>query len=298
MKRLIKVYNQNRYIIWLSILIITSIIVLIQILNNFLNKKNNYTNIEIQNTIPNAKNNNYSVISGAKVDEEISSVIDEFMNYCNNGEIAKAYELLSSDCKNTLYPTLNDFVNGYYNKLLNKKNEYSYQAWITNGNKYTYKIDFTEDMLSTGKSSTTSISDYYTVIKEKGKYELNINKFIDTIDINKTKSKNNITIEVNKKNVYMNYEIYEIRIVNNTSSRIMIDSLEETNTIFLEDESGQKYYCSKTEVLEEDLSVGVAQGKTIELKFRKEYKPNKKVQTLKFSNIIINNKKLEFDIPL
>ena len=87
MKRLIKVYNQNRYIIWLSILIITAIIVLIQILNNFLNKKNNYTNIEAQNTIPNAKNNNYSVKSGTKVDEEISSVKDEFMNYCNNGEI-------------------------------------------------------------------------------------------------------------------------------------------------------------------------------------------------------------------
>lgn len=298
MKRLIKFYNQNRYIIWLSILIITAVILLIQILNNFLNKKSDYTNIESQNTIPNAKNNNYSVISGTKVDEEISSVIDEFMNYCNNGEIEKAYELLSNDCKNTLYPTLNDFVNQYYNKLLKVKKQYSYQAWITNGNKYTYKIDFTEDMLSTGKPSTTSISDYYTVIKEKGKYELNINKFIDTIDINKTKSKNNITIEVNKKNVYMNYEIYEIKIVNNTSSRIMLDSLEETNTIFLEDESGQKYYCSKTEVLEEDLSVGMAQGKTIELKFSREYKPNKKVQTLKFSNIIINNKKLEIDIPL
>ena len=42
----------------------------------------------------------------------------------------------------------------------------------------------------------------------------------------------------------------------------------------------------------------MAQGKTIELKFSREYKPNKKVQTLKFSNIIINNKKLEIDIPL
>ena len=83
MNRLIKYYNQNRYIIWLVILILVAIIGLIQILNNFASEKISMDNTVTQDKVEtNSFNKNYSVITGKEVDKKTSQIIDEFINYC------------------------------------------------------------------------------------------------------------------------------------------------------------------------------------------------------------------------
>lgn len=299
MNGLMRFYNQKRYIIWLFALILIAIIVLIQIINGFVSKREIQISNSDKNTVRTDIDNNYSIITKEEVKEEISQIIEEFLDYCNNKEIEKAYELLSNECKKVLYPTLEDFANKYYYKLFNEKRNYIKQAWIRDGKRVIYKVDFVEDMLATGTAANTSISDYYTVINNNDKYELNINKFIGTEDISKSETKNNITIKINKKRIYMDYEIYELEIKNNSRYGIMLDSLENSNTVYLEDENNQNYYWYKTEILEEDIILRKAQGRTIEIRFNKEYKPTKKVKKIIFSNIIINQQdKLEFEILL
>lgn len=289
MNRLIKFYNQNRYIIWMAVLIIIAIIALIQILNNFALKRSGIKNNIDQNAnSTNTINKNYSVITGKEIKEEVSQIIDEFINYCNNQEVEKAYGLLSDECIKTLYPTLEDFTQKYYQKLFINKKTYLYQSWISYDNKYTYKVDFLDDMLATGTASTSSIIDYYTVVKDNQNYKLNINKFIGITDINKTETKNNITINVNRKKVFMDYETYEIEIKNNSEKEIMLDSLQDTDTVYVENDSKQQYYWTSHEILEEDITIKRAQGKKIDIKFNKEYKPSKEAKKIVFSEIMLN----------
>lgn len=289
MNRLIKFYNQNRYIIWMAVLIIIAIIALIQILNNFALKRSGIKNNIDQNAnSTNTINKNYSVITGKEIKEEVSQIIDEFINYCNNQEVEKAYGLLSDECIKTLYPTLEDFTQKYYQKLFINKKTYLYQSWISYDNKYTYKVDFLDDMLATGTASNSSIIDYYTVVKNNQNYKLNINKFIGITDINKTETKNNITINVNRKKVFMDYETYEIEIKNNSEKEIMLDSLQDTDTVYVENDNKQQYYWTSHEILEEDITIKRAQGKKIDIKFNKEYKPSKEAKKIVFSKIMLN----------
>ena len=58
MGKVSKLYNQNRHIIWIIILVIVAIIVLIQILNNFVSKKENEEVETKQNTVINSSNDN------------------------------------------------------------------------------------------------------------------------------------------------------------------------------------------------------------------------------------------------
>lgn len=294
MNRLIKYYNQNRYMIWLVVLILIAIIALIQILNNFtLERKNAQNN---QNTIiANNINKNYSVITGKEIKEEVSNIIDQFLNYCNNQEVEKAYEILSDECKEVLYPTLEGFTKNYYNKLFNKKKTYFYQGWITNNGNYTYKIDFTEDMLATGTAAQTSIVDYYTVIKDNDNYKLNINKFIGITDINKTEKRDDIIINIKRKRVYMDYETYEIEVKNNSKGEIILDSLQDTDTVYIEDDKKQKYYWTSHEIIEDDVSIRNAQSKEIEIKFNKSYQPKNEIIKIVFSDIILENKTLKVE---
>lgn len=285
-------YNQNRYMIWIIILILVAIIVLIQILNSFISKRNDIEESNKQNTVIKSSNNNinenYSVITGQEVKKEVSQVIDDFVYCCNNNEPEKAYALLSDECKKALYPTLDDFTTKYYQKLFKGNITYLYQSWITYNNKYTYKIDFIEDMLSTGKASNTSITDYYTIVKQNEAYKLNINKFIGIENINKSTTRNNIKITINRKRIYMDYETYEIEVENNSNGKIELDSLQKTNTVYIEDENGQKYYWYNHEILEEDISIRRAQRGNVEVKFNKSYQPKKETTKVVFTNVVAN----------
>mgnify|MGYP000672832511 FL=1 len=285
-------YNQNRYMIWIIILILVAIIVLIQILNSFISKRNDIEESNKQNTVIKSSNNNinenYSVITGQEVKKEVSQVIDDFVYCCNNNEPEKAYALLSDECKKALYPTLDDFTTKYYQKLFKGNITYLYQSWITYNNKYTYKIDFIEDMLSTGKASNTSITDYYTIVKQNEAYKLNINKFIGIENIDKSTTRNNIKITINRKRIYMDYETYEIEVENNSNGKIELDSLQKTNTVYIEDENGQKYYWYNHEILEEDISIRRAQRGNVEVKFNKSYQPKKETTKVVFTNVVAN----------
>jgi len=101
-------YNQNRKIIWIVILTVVGIIALIQTLNNnYENDKNT-----ISNSVTTYSKDNYSVITREEINETTSeesiSLITNFIKYCNNQEIEKAYDLLSTQCKEELYPSLLD----------------------------------------------------------------------------------------------------------------------------------------------------------------------------------------------
>lgn len=299
MNKLIRFYNQNRHTVWVVVLCIIAIIAVIQILNRVAYYQNN----ESQNTNTSKYNNsfnyNYSVVSGQKLNNNISEVIDQFIEYCNDGQVEMAYEMLSDDCKTIVYPEFNNFKEKYYNRVFDTKKTYTMQAWQTANNTFTYRVDFTEDMLITGKASDNSILDYYTVVQNNNnEYKLNINKFVGVQNINAKTISENIIINIISKRMYMDYEIYDIEVKNNNQKTIMLDDMKNTDSIYVLDKNEQKYYWYNYEFIESDITVKSGMTQNILIKFNKEYKPNNQAVKLVFKNIALNDKLIEIGIEM
>ncbi|MBQ3145566.1 MAG: hypothetical protein IJB90_03225 [Clostridia bacterium] len=288
MNRIIRWYNKNRKIFWLVVFIAIIIINVPIVLNEYAKDKKESSSISNNTTTYN--NKSYSIISGETVKEETNTenmdIINIFVNYCNNGEIEKAYEVLSNNCKQQLYPTIDQFKDKYYNSVFNNKKSCDIQAWVSNGKYYTYKINLKEDILSTGNANSSSIEDYYTIIYEDGSYKLNINSYIGSVEINKFNQNAEVRIEVLNKDVYMDYEIYNLKIQSKNGKSILLDSLEKTDTMYLEDSNNLQYSAYNHELVTEKLRVRTV--KNVGIKFNKKYTTERKIQKIVFSDIILD----------
>lgn len=291
MHKLISFYNRNRKTIFIVTFCIIVGYMLIRFLNNYYLEKaqkvqQDYNNSSsTRNTTTVIENQDFD-LSGSKKSEttikEDKGIIDQFFDFCNEKDVSKAYNLLTDECKELRYPTLEDFKNNYYNKIFNTKKSYAIESW--NGNIYRVKLQ--EDLLSTGKvSNDTFIEDYITIINANNTKKININSYIKRVNISKQVNDEIATITVNSKDVYMDYEIYNITIKNNSNSKLLIDDLQKTNSIFLTEEKGAKYSFVNYELTKEQLEV--IPGATIKffIKFNHTYRSDKKIKSLTFSGI-------------
>lgn len=293
--RLRQYLSKNRYKILFGVI---GIILLLLILGNLSdiaeeeskNKQNTTTN-KIANT-SNVYKPQETVISGGnisnKTQEENSNIINNFVNYCNNGQYTNAYNLLTNECKTLMYPTVEDFTQNYVKSRFTKKRAADIQSWY-NDTVDTYKVKFVEDILSTGNANSTgTIEDYITIVTQNGESKLNVNGYICRKTMGATSTNNGITISLVSKDMYMDYEVYNIQITNNTENSILLDSKQNTDTVYLKNGSGNKFRASIYELSEIDLTVGKGQTKSLSIKFNKIYNPAVKMIAMEFENIIMN----------
>ncbi len=295
MYKIIRFYNQNRKQIIRVIAIITFIILLIQMLNYIYKNKidNNQINIS-ENKKSNIGNfgtivSNKSAITDTKVDNEKLNddvtVINEFIENCNERNIEKAYSLLSNECKEEMYPTAKDFYENYYMMVFNNnKLEYSVENWIQD----TYEVKFIEDMLATGKINDENKQDYITIVEENDSFKININNYIGREILNKEIENNDIILNLIQKDIYMDYEVYKVTIKNNTGKSILLAPEDKTNTIYLQNTNGGKFYAASSELLKEELLLENNYIHTIDVKFNKTYSYSNNIECLAFSNVVLD----------
>ena len=146
-----------------------------------------------------------------------------------------------------------------------------------------------DNMLATGKANNEeAVEDYYTIVYSEDGYKLNINKYIGKTEIDKEKQYQNITIKVISKDTYMNYETYNISIENKTDNDILLDSKESTKSVYLKDSKDVKYPSYAHEIVDSGLIVRSGSYSNLSIKFTNSYVSNRKIQSLCFSDIIIN----------
>lgn len=293
MNRLIRWYNINRHAIWITIVVIILIFGVMKTLNNLSKNNAKDKSSSTNNSTTTYNKNNYSIISGTNMPNEVTSqstdIIDSFVKFCNEKDISSAYNLLSNDCKETLYLTEEEFKNNYVNKIFSSYKMYDKRAWINTNSSYTYSIKITEDLLSTGgNKEDMSIQDYYTLVKENGEYKLNINNYIGKEEINKTKAENGIEVYVIEKKTYIDYEIYTIKVKNNTQNEVILDSKEDTKTVYLTDTNNYNYVAFLNELSLDDITIKSGMTQTIKIKFNKSYNPKNVEKSIVFTNIILN----------
>ena len=104
-----------------------------------------------ENQIENEKKNQLEV--------QEKKIIENFINYCNQKEIEKAYNMLSDTCKQENYPTMEEFKNKYINSVFNM---YICDYKIVK-NDDIYTVTLVEDMIATGKTNETKEQKYKLV---------------------------------------------------------------------------------------------------------------------------------------
>lgn len=285
---IIRFYNQNKRKIWIVIIAIIFIIIAIHALDSLVrNNKEIMANNSITTNTVNQKEykNNLNIntlLSDNDVEEERDLVIDQFIRYCNAKKIQEAYNLLSDNCKKELFPTVEYFEKNYYNVIFSTTKLYSKELYIGK----TYKVKLYEDILSTGSTNSKSVEDYYTIERQDNVTKLNISNYIGISSMNYVSTSNILKIEILNKQVYKEYEEYEIQVSNLSNKTILLDSNENTKSIYLTDKNNVKYYSLSHEIILNDLIIRPNETKTISIKFNKEYNSNNTINSLVFSDII------------
>lgn len=293
MYNLIRFFNQNRKKIITVILIIVFIIAVIQILN-FISKQQKTQGLE--NII--IKNANYgdevvsskSLVTGKSVSEDelksTSDVIKQFMEYCNNSNVESAYSLLTNECKEEMYPTLNDFNNIYFKYTFGgEKKTYTIENWIDN----VYQVRITGDILSTGKiDNATTKQDYITIVEENNELKLNINKYVGRSTPDKVTEIDNIKFTVTQVDTYMDYKEYNLLIENNSSNDILLDTSNDTKSIYLIDRDDKKTYFLSSEITPNQFVVQSKYKTNLKIKFAYEFASNNSLKNIVFSKSILN----------
>lgn len=301
MYKLIRFYNQNRKKIFKIILIIVFIIGIIQLLN-FLSKENTSKNDIYNEAIADTSNYNQkltsdkSLVTGKNVSsDKLNSdvdIINKFIDLCNQGNIEDAYKLLSDDCKEVMFPTVEEFNNIYYIPVFNYKLKiYTVSNWKDD----IYKIQINDDVLSLGTyDEENTIIDYITVVEEDDDiYKLNINSYIGRKEINKEVTVDNINVKVVKTDMYMDYCVYTFQVTNDTDKTILLDDLTDIDSLYLEDNKKFKYSAFTHELSQENMKLGISEKKQIDIKYYSKYSSTKNILDICFSKIIYDYEEYE-----
>ena len=287
-------YNQNRKKIWGIIIIIAFAFLMFYLLNYIVDNTKEEENIQITNEI-NYKTNsskittNQSVVTGENVSSNQlktqTGVIDQFISYCNEKNLQEAYDLLTDECKEQIYNSLEIFEQAYYNDVFGGETKTAtVENWVDN----TYRVRIVDNLLATGKSNDGySKQDYITVKKVGDEYKLNINNYIGYTEIGETTEQDDIRIEVISKNTFMNYEEYKIKVTNNTDKDIMLDGRSDVRSLYIEDSREKKYSSYNHELTDPMLLVQSGHTNELSIKFYSSYTSNKSIEYMVFSDIVI-----------
>ena len=170
-----------------------------------------------------------------KYQEPIENLVDTYFNYCNNGEYEKAYDLITTECKQADYPTLDLFKQYVDYVFQGKKKVYTLQSYSIVNNVYIYDIKITDDFMANGTSDGYYYYDEKIVITEENdELKLTIGQFISKTNPNIAVEDEYMKIEVVDRTVEYETETYRIKVTNKTDDKyIIIADGKQSNEIKL-----------------------------------------------------------------
>lgn len=290
MNNIIRFWNQNRKGIIAGIIVIVLLIMFIQFLNSIAREKNKSTNKEKNISIEESELPTESIITGQKISVETTksnvSIIEEFVDKCNNNDIDGAYNLLTDRCKELLFPTKQDFIDKYYNNIFSEKKSVGIENYKNDAKRYTYEVKYYNNALATGKLSENNYKDYITIINDSGITKLNISNYIKTKQINKSVEKNGIIVTVISTDIYQGYERYNIQIENKTEKAILINTNKKLETIYMLDDDNIMYSANTSEIANALWQIGPYMTRMYNIKFNKIYNPNIEGSNINFTDIV------------
>lgn len=253
-----------------------------------------------QNIVKQVYTPSKTVISGTDISEEEfekeENLVNTFVDYCNAQNYSEAYNLLTQECKNKLYPTLEAFKTNYCEIIFEAKREYNMQSWINDVDYNTYKVRFTEDFISTGSyNESEKYEDYITIVTNGQDKKINVNGYIKTVSINKQTKTEELEIEALSADVYLDYIEYYIKAKNISNKNILLDTLSSNDNIKLIGSNSATYRLYTTNLSMLDLKINANSSKNIKIKFVKQYGSDINGQSIEFRKAITDYSEYQKD---
>ena len=143
--------------------------------------------------------------------------------------------------------------------------------------------------MSTGNATNiVKTTEYYTVVNEDGEKKLNISEYVSTINKTKKGNDSDVTLEITSVDQFIEYEVYTIKITNETEKTILLGNKQMSNDIYLLDEKGKAYKAALSEINSLDLEISQKSSKEIKIKFNHKYQKDSSAKSLVFSKIVKN----------
>ena len=215
----------------------------------------------------------------------IIDMVDEYINYCNNKEYEKAYNMLSENCKNEAFNgDINKFTE-YIQSIFTQKKRYSIQNYSNYNNTYLYHVKIFNDYLATGLTGEeySYFDEKFAMVKEGDEIKLNVGDFIDKVDLKRVVEDDYSKIRILSKAVFYDHEEYLVKITNKTDYTMVISSVYEGDEVILDVGN------DKRPMTNSSLEIALAPGETREyqINFSKYNDEQQYAQALIFNKIRI-----------
>lgn len=283
--------DQNRKSIWYIVIIIFFVLFAIKLLNSYYKEEEKRKKIEAAESVANSQEAEKQNITENDYTTESNSIeltMSSFVNYCNKRELEKAYNMLTEECKEAMFPTVEDFKKIYIDIVYKINREYDLVKWSTDRNKSTYLVTLYGNILATG-GTDNSTQEYYTFVEDdNGNYKLNVNNYIYGEDRNIVNTVSNITIKIGHVDIYEEYEEAKITITNNTAKTICLTGNKYKKNIYLKNLLGIGYSPLNSEFETREITMRPNSFQTFKIRFNKAYSANNKATKLVLSDIILD----------
>lgn len=291
MNNMIRFWNQNRKGIIAGIAAIVLLILFIQVLNEMARQeKEEKNNNKIVLTEEEKKLPTESIIGDDRVSIEETKInveiIENFVEKCNNGQVSEAYQLLTEGCKKALFSSEESFKRGYIDIIFKNKKIINIENFVSRNERYTYKVNFYNDILSSGNANDEDSYQDYITIDTDGK--LNISDLIYRKEINKELEFEGIKVTIVAQEIYKENENYEIKIKNNTKNRILIDTQEKSKSVYIVGSNNITYDSFINEISDVLLEIPRGIERNYEIGFNKIYSTGVTTNSIVFTDIVLD----------
>lgn len=157
------------------------------------------------------------------VQKPIENIVDTYFNYCNNKDYESAYNMLSTECKNSLFPSIEVFKKYINNIFGDKKKVYTLQSYSVVDNVYIYDMKITNDYMADGTSEGYySYNEKIVLTDENGEFKLGVKKFISQGDPHVKAEDDYMKVEV--LDVVKEYDriTYKLKITNKMDDKYIV----------------------------------------------------------------------------
>ena len=117
MNRIRSFFNRNKEFIMMVVMIILFGYILLRLLNYLVKMQNEEISLQEANNNINTTptyNRDYEIMSGERKEgtayEQEKSVIEQYLDYCNEKNFSAAYDLITQECKDIFYPNLDTYI--------------------------------------------------------------------------------------------------------------------------------------------------------------------------------------------
>lgn len=239
-----------------------------------------------------------AIMDNGEVPEElqdpIADLIARFVENCNKKDYESAYNMLSEECRNKIYPDIENFKT-YVDYVFDGDKMHHIQNFSNQGNTYVYKVTIMENILATGLNNEEEMEYYqekYVITEEKGNLKLSIREYIGTDELTYMYEDDYMKIKIESVDKNYDYITYNFSIANKSDKAIVYADYTSDAEVALDTSEGMKRCIN--EVLK-PIIVDIGETRTYSLKYRIYFDEATKINGLVFNNIRIYDNKETYE---